>query len=275
MRDEFGRVVPGSQPPPISRERIPSRRASDPTIPSAPAALDAPLDAGRGRRSGPNSRASKRDRTRSASPPSSHRRDRRDRDRGTRNGPSRRRHSTAGTEDNTPTPAPEREDAHRAWECVRVGQNGEPEEWTRYVRHPLACARVQGRSNPGGEAWSEHASRYCTDLARGFFNAHLDDEWFRLLYSPAYRRAAVLQGRERGRQEAAALASECARDRVAFADGCRLGTGKTVRGRRSNGTSPAGHLLAGHLCALAVREVPEWATDGHITAALAEHAGGK
>eukprot|EP00587_Corethron_hystrix_P001739 CAMPEP_0113300092 /NCGR_PEP_ID=MMETSP0010_2-20120614/1862_1 /TAXON_ID=216773 ORGANISM="Corethron hystrix, Strain 308" /NCGR_SAMPLE_ID=MMETSP0010_2 /ASSEMBLY_ACC=CAM_ASM_000155 /LENGTH=771 /DNA_ID=CAMNT_0000153451 /DNA_START=305 /DNA_END=2617 /DNA_ORIENTATION=+ /assembly_acc=CAM_ASM_000155 len=281
MRDEFGRVVPGSQQHASYRSSSRGGGGSG-RLPSGPGGLmDGPLSSDRGA-SGRVGSGGGRPRSSSAIS----RRDRKDSD----DGGARGGRKSRAAENLPPT--------YRAWEDVRTSPSGLPEEWTRYLPRPLACRRLHLRDG-GGEDYANYVRSYCTELSQGFFNAHLDDEWFRLLYSPAYRRASVLQNRERKRGEGAVLRAELQRDSEGFLAECRLGIGRPLgskkgkRGaagddgddghndsgghggrRRTGGAVPRTHLLSGHGGnVLRISQVPEWATDGHVAAALAEFGG--
>lgn len=119
---------------------------------------------------------------------------------------------------------------------------------------------------------------YSLDYIRGFFNAHLDDEWFRLRYSPLHRRRAAVRRRERAAAEALAVRDEIRRSAATFLAGARLGVGErdaVVGDRRSRDPVevPASHWPSGHArCALEIRDVPPRVTDAQLSHAVGEHA---
>jgi hypothetical protein len=72
---------------------------------------------------------------------------------------------------------------------------------------------------------------YCTNVIQCFFNAHLDDEWFRNRYSPFHRVSYTLKERERAIREATIIRdnvvqSSNSSNKEKFVQQCRLRIGK-------------------------------------------------
>lgn len=157
------------------------------------------------------------------------------------------------------------------------------------------------------EEYNDYRERYCLDFVRGFFNEHLDDEWFKLRYSPLHRKNNAIKLRERASTEASTIKEEIMKQfessngpsaKEMFIAEARLGTGKKPTGnnyQRNRGKRafsmeeennelrdeeleyrnpiPSSHLLSGHAhCALEIQGVPAHVSDGQISQAIAEHS---
>ena len=91
------------------------------------------------------------------------------------------------------------------------------------------------------KSYDQYRKQYCTEYIRNFFNAHLDDEWFKERYSPYHRKIFAAQMRNRAHAEANNIKEEIMKpaeknipDGAAiFISEARLGIGKKPTGDMS------------------------------------------
>eukprot|EP00590_Aulacoseira_subarctica_P005554 CAMPEP_0172422870 /NCGR_PEP_ID=MMETSP1064-20121228/8990_1 /TAXON_ID=202472 /ORGANISM="Aulacoseira subarctica , Strain CCAP 1002/5" /LENGTH=970 /DNA_ID=CAMNT_0013163953 /DNA_START=54 /DNA_END=2966 /DNA_ORIENTATION=+ len=109
------------------------------------------------------------------------------------------------------------------------------------VRATIADVQKEGENNPVCQlatterqkhddiiSYQEYKQSYCTNVIRSFFNAHLDDEWFRKRYSPHHRVIQALKERERAAQEANSIMNAVTSNKQMFITQSRLGIGKKL-----------------------------------------------
>lgn len=155
--------------------------------------------------------------------------------------------------------------------------------------------------------YEDYKQSYCLNYIRAFFNAHLDDSWFRVRYSPRVRlqaHQAVASSRTHGEARAlaealhpnaAANSNNAARD--AFLATIRLGGGVKKSSHHSSTAATIPPLPSGHLfsfqqyplllssgggdiaagsstptAALHLTELAPYVTDAQLLAALAAHS---
>ena len=82
--------------------------------------------------------------------------------------------------------------------------NQQPHPSTVYAEEPMLCQYLWMEANPDKtEAdYDEYRRGYCLNYVRTFFNEHMDDSWFRTMYSPLIHYRAALQERDRAMKEA-------------------------------------------------------------------------
>ncbi|CAJ1959448.1 unnamed protein product [Cylindrotheca closterium] len=163
---------------------------------------------------------------------------------------------------------------------------------TLYAEEPMLCQYLwkEANSGKGEEEYDDYRRGYCLNYVRTFFNEHMDDSWFRSLYSPLgiYRVAA--QEQHRMIQEAQIFARELREsvgkknaesDRSIFVLNARLGGGvkptssysSSPSKSNSNGgnTVPSTHVFSTSAQVMQIQEVPPHVTDEQLTAALMSH----
>lgn len=146
------------------------------------------------------------------------------------------------------------------------------------------------------ETYDDYRKKYCLNYVRTFFNTHLDDSWFRSLYSPLVKHRLALQERTRAKNEAQSFAQELdsslSRDSGSgpcfFVLKARLGGGVRISNttlpgsdyhgggsppKRSHTSSlsnplPQTHELSTSSQVLPIERVPPHVTDEQITLAL-------
>ena len=174
-----------------------------------------------------------------------------------------------------------------------------PHPSTLYAEEPMLCQYLWKEANPGkeDEDYDEYRRSYGLNYVRTFFNEHMDDSWFRSLYSPLGKYNYALQERERSSKEAsefkseleASLSDASERDgRCYFVLKARLGGGvrqprklpgddyNSPKSRQSSSSSPnpvpATHLLSSTGLVLPILDIPAHVTDEQLTTALMNHS---
>jgi hypothetical protein len=149
---------------------------------------------------------------------------------------------------------------------------------------PAEAAAASSAPPPADEAhqqqqqqhlYDAYRRKYCLQFVRAFFNQHLDDSWFRALYSPAARQDWLQLQRSRSIQEAAAFTAEWAQNPAAFVEHARLGRGQKVAqvGTTTTPPTPTSHWFSwqqpdGANTALIVSQIPAAVTDEQLAAAV-------
>ena len=168
--------------------------------------------------------------------------------------------------------------------------------------HNEDAAVASDDDNASDSAYDEYRKGYCLNYIRTFFNQHMDDSWFRSLYSPLEEQRVTIQERQRALQEAQAFGAELeaslaknASDKSPcfFVLKARLGGGIKQSSAMSlpeynNGTGgspnrsssmhsalsnpvPGTHVLAMSQKVLPIQEVPPHVTDEQLLLALLAH----
>ena len=155
--------------------------------------------------------------------------------------------------------------------------------------------------------YNDYRKNYCLNYIRTFFNQHLDDSWFRSLYSPLEKHRVALQERHRARAEAQAymeeLKSSLEKQSPGESSKCffilkaRLGGGTkqsssgshnnnshydysgSSPGKMSSSSSllnpiPGSHLLSLSRHVLPIPDVPPHVSDHQLISALVHHVTG-
>eukprot|EP00535_Pseudo-nitzschia_heimii_P007270 CAMPEP_0197178476 /NCGR_PEP_ID=MMETSP1423-20130617/3739_1 /TAXON_ID=476441 /ORGANISM="Pseudo-nitzschia heimii, Strain UNC1101" /LENGTH=797 /DNA_ID=CAMNT_0042628225 /DNA_START=220 /DNA_END=2613 /DNA_ORIENTATION=+ len=177
-----------------------------------------------------------------------------------------------------------------------------------YVEEPMLCQYLWKEANEGktDEDYDEYRKSYSLNYVRAFFNEHMDDSWFRSLYSPLERYELELQERRRAAKEAADFSGELEsslaktisssssneKDPSFFVLKARLGGGIRQTGKQdyhhnhhspsksSRQSSlvnpiPSTHVLALTCQVLPILEVPHYVTDEQLTVALMQQVSSK
>jgi hypothetical protein len=187
----------------------------------------------------------------------------------------------------------------------------QPHPSTVYNEAPMLCqylwkeAKANEGKSEGEEDYDEYRKTYGLNYVRMFFNEHMDDSWFRSLYSPLERYRIAIQERNRAIQEAKAFAQELhysmdkqpmvssssaagsttGSDPSFFVLKARLGNGIRQTGisdyHHRHGTSSSHHAMVNptpktHMMDLAnqvlpIHEIPPHVTDDQLTAALMQN----
>lgn len=187
-----------------------------------------------------------------------------------------------------------------------------PHPSTSYAEDPMLCQYLwkEGGEGKTDEEYDEYRKSYCLNYVRTFFNEHMDDSWFRAVYSPLEKYRGGLQERNRAAREASEFAREMDKslakqisvsgvgnpdDPSFFVLKARLGGGirqsgvvDSSRHYNHHGSSPqksshstllnpvpATHVLALTNQVLPVLEVPHFVTDEQLTSALMQHVSSK
>ena len=120
------------------------------------------------------------------------------------------------------------------------------------------------------QAYTEYRRSYCASYLQHVFNAHLDDSWFRQLFSPLGRYEAALRERQRAQQEAAYLAEELQQQREKHPDTWTTSLSLTAPPDSSPSAPPSWHVpravQEGRV--LQVSHVPSYVTDSQLWHAL-------
>jgi hypothetical protein len=194
--------------------------------------------------------------------------------------------------------------------------NNKPHPSTVYVEEPMLCQFLWKEANEEKteEDYDEYRKSYCLNYVRTFFNEHMDDSWFRFMYSPLERYQVARQERNRAVQESKEFAQELessvsktisssstttnangssssSRDASFFVLKSRLGGGIRQTGKsdyhhhhssptKSSRQSlvnpiPATHVLALTNQVLPIREVPHFVTDEQLSVALMQQVSSK
>jgi hypothetical protein len=164
----------------------------------------------------------------------------------------------------------------------------------------MMCQFLWKEANPDKKEddYDEYRRSYGLNYVRTFFNEHMDDSWYRSLYSPLGKYRVALQERERAAREAtqfqtelaASLKSASEKDgRCYFVLKSRLGggvkqprrlPGDDYHNSAAKGSSkspsisnpvPSTHVLALASQVLPILDVPAYVTDEQLTVALMNH----
>jgi len=188
--------------------------------------------------------------------------------------------------------------------------NSKPHPSTIYVEEPMLCNFLWKEQNDGKteEDYDDYRKSYCLNYVRTFFNEHMDNSWFRAMYSPLEHYHIAQKEKKRAGQEAKAFADELESSLTKtisnssssngsssnnngetsfFVLKARLGGGirQTVKvdeshGRRHNSPTkfprqsslvnptPTTHVLALTSQVLPIREIPHYVTDEQLTVSL-------
>jgi len=180
-------------------------------------------------------------------------------------------------------------------------------------RHPIKREEDDDDSfsdNPriSAEAYLEYRKQYGSRVMKAFFNKHLDDEWFQLIYSPRHIVRHALKERARSWMEAKQIMGQIEEDQERFLEKARLGIGhntqpahmkrppKRKRGdqhsddeeerladhhhqskedgkREALNRIPTSHLLSSQDSRLTVKviDIPPHVTDAQLAHAFEEH----
>lgn len=229
----------------------------------------------------------------------------RDRDRGgdDRNSSRKRKHRSR-----SPPPRRDRNgDGRNDRDSSHNQKSTKPHPSVIYVEEPMLCQYLWKEANEGksDEDYDEYRKSYCLNFVRTFFNEHMDDSWFRSLYSPLERYEVELQERRRAAKAASDISQELEsslaktissansneRDPSFFVLKARLGGGVRQTGKQdyqshhspsksSRQSSlvnpiPATHVLALTSQVLPIQEVPHYVTDEQLTVALMQQVSSK
>ncbi|KAL3906263.1 MAG: hypothetical protein SGILL_009342 [Bacillariaceae sp.] len=182
-------------------------------------------------------------------------------------------------------------------------QPAKPHPSTVYAEEPMMCQYLWKEANEGktDEDYEEYRKTYCLNYVRMFFNEHMDDSWFRSMYSPLARYRVAAQERKRATGEAKAFLEEMessiskqvatggsGSDPSFFVLKARLGNGIRETGPDSYRSSPqkssqqslvnpipATHVMAITSQVLPIQEVPAHVTDEQLTTALLKYTSSK
>lgn len=156
----------------------------------------------------------------------------------------------------------------------------------------MLCQYLWKEANPdkGEEEYNDYRRGYCLNYVRSFFNEHMDDSWFRSLYSPLGMYRVALQEQQRMIKEAKTFATELKdsvgskksdSDTCLFVLNARLGGGvkqassysSSPSKKNSNAGSnvPSTHVFSTASQVMQIQEVPPQVTDEQLTAALMSH----
>jgi len=88
--------------------------------------------------------------------------------------------------------------------------NNKPHPSTVYVEEPMLCQFLWKEANEEKteEDYDEYRKSYCLNYVRTFFNEHMDDSWFRFMYSPLERYQVAQQEKNRAAEESKEFAQE-------------------------------------------------------------------
>jgi hypothetical protein len=184
-----------------------------------------------------------------------------------------------------------------------------PHPSTLYAEDPMLCQFLwkEGSEGKTDEEYDEYRRLYCLNYVRTFFNVHMDDSWFRAMYSPLEKYRGSLQERNRTAREASEFAQEMDKSLANqisaagvsgpgnpsfFVLKARLGGGIRQSGlvdnSRHHGSSPnkssystlinpvpATHVLALTNQVLPILEVPHFVTEEQLLSALMLHVSSK
>jgi hypothetical protein len=168
-----------------------------------------------------------------------------------------------------------------------------PHPSTVYAEAPMLCQFLWKEANPDKqhEEYDEYRRSYCLNYVRTFFNEHMDDSWFRSLYSPLEKYRVAILERERSLQDAQTFSKELKEslenkksdsEECFFVLKARLGGG--VKQPSSYSSSPSKKSTSSNMnpvpvthvpwCAsqvLPIKEVRPHVTDEQLTMALMSH----
>lgn len=172
---------------------------------------------------------------------------------------------------------------------------------TVYNEEPMLCQYLWKEANEHktDADYDEYRKTYCLNYVRMFFNEHMDDSWFRSLYSPLEKYRVAMQEKDRAAQEAKAFAQELetsiakqvsssgntGSDPSFFVLKARLGNGVRQTGisdyRHSSPQKasqqsmvnpiPGTHMMNMTNQVLPVHDIPPHVTDDQLTAALMQN----
>lgn len=168
-----------------------------------------------------------------------------------------------------------------------------PHPSTVYAEAPMLCQFLWKEANPDKQEdeYDEYRRSYCLNYVRTFFNEHMDDSWFRSLYSPLEKYRVASLERERLLQDAKTFSQDLKdslenkkqdSEECFFVIKARLGGGVKMPSSYSSSPSkksssaninplPATHV---HWCAsqvMPIQDVPPHVTDEQLTMALMTH----
>ena len=223
----------------------------------------------------------------------------RDREGDDRNSSRKRKHRSRSP--------PRRRDKHGDGGNDRDGgynhKSNRPHPSVIYVEEPMLCQYLWKEANDGktDEEYDDYRKSYCLNYVRTFFNEHMDDSWFRSLYSPLERYEVELQERRRAAKEAEVFLQELEasmaksisstnsneKEPSFFVLKARLGGGirqtnkdyhspsKSSRQSSLVNPIPATHVLALTCQVLPILDVPHYVTDEQLTVALMQQVSSK
>jgi hypothetical protein len=150
----------------------------------------------------------------------------------------------------------------------------------KYVDGPLLCEflwKQEKEKNEDSvqETYEEYRKRYCLNYIRSFFNKHLDDSWFRRLYSPGVQYQTRVQERQRRLSQAKAIldATQSNTTRDDFLTNVRLSGGIKGGPQHHQSIDKLNRVRTSHLLAVSaihVTDIPHFVTDSQILNALHE-----
>lgn len=167
-----------------------------------------------------------------------------------------------------------------------------------YVEEPMLCQFLwkEKEESEDDQAYDEYRKEYCLNYIRTFFNQHLDDSWFRSLYSPLEQYRLAIQERGRASEEAQAFMTELKASleknagdssKCFFILKARLGGGikqsssstsdYTSTGKMASSLSnpvPGTHEMSLSRQVLPIQDVPPHVSDQQLVAALVGHVKG-
>jgi SERRATE/Ars2, N-terminal domain len=177
-----------------------------------------------------------------------------------------------------------------------------PHPATLYVEEPMLCQFLwkEKEDSNDDQGYEDYRKGYCLNYIRTFFNQHLDDSWFRSLYSPLEQYRVALQERNRARGEAEAFMGELQssmgknvgdKSKCFFILAARLGGGTKFNINNNNNNShdyispgkmssslsnpiPGTHVMNVARQVLQIQEVPPHVSDHQLVSALVSHVKG-
>eukprot|EP00536_Pseudo-nitzschia_multiseries_P011173 jgi/Psemu1/205115/e_gw1.366.58.1 len=188
-------------------------------------------------------------------------------------------------------------------------KSNKPHPSVTYVEEPMLCQFLWKEANEGktDEDYDEYRKSYGLNYVRTFFNEHMDDSWFRSLYSPLARYEVAQLENNRAAKEAADFVQELESSLAKtissstsssesepsfFVLKARLGggirqTGKSDYHHNHHSPSkpsrqsslvnpiPATHVLALTSRVLPILEIPHYVTDEQLTVAVMQQLSSK
>jgi hypothetical protein len=98
-------------------------------------------------------------------------------------------------------------------------------------------AYIQEHPKLSTEAYLGYRKQYGNNVMKCFFNSHLDDEWFHMLYSPRHMVRHAFKERERSWMEAQKMMDDIERHPEQFLEQTRLGLGRSKPASNSSSSS--------------------------------------
>ena len=190
---------------------------------------------------------------------------------------------------NEPRPPSNNRKRKQRSESPARGRGGKPKKShpsSLYADEPMLCQFLWKEANPDKEEqeYDEYRRSYCLNYVRMFFNEHMDDSWFRSLYSPLGKYRVALKEQERAIAESKLFLSELetslAKNQATsdsspcfFVIKARLGEGvKQSRNSKDDANSvPPTHIFGIASKVLPIMDVPPHVTDEQLTFALMSH----